>query len=74
MENFLQLCQMDGFPTDEASKEALEVSNLYFEVPYADNVSEINSILDSYHASIMSGEMGIDEGIEAMNKAVSELK
>lgn len=65
---------MDGFPTDEASKEALEVSNLYFEVPYADNVSEINSILDSYHASIMSGEMGIDEGIEAMNEAVSELK
>lgn len=26
---------LEGFPTDEASKEALTVSNLYLEVPYA---------------------------------------
>lgn len=32
---------LEGFPTDEASKEALTVSNLYLEVPYAPNVSEI---------------------------------
>lgn len=64
---------LEGFPADEASKEALTVSNLYLEVPYADNVSEINSILDSYHGSIMGGEMTIDEGIKAMNDAVGAL-
>ena len=65
---------LEGFPTDEASKEALTVSNLYLEVPYAPNVSEINSVLDSYHGSIMTGEMSIDEGIEAMNKAVADIQ
>lgn len=64
---------LDGFPTDDASKEALNVSNLYLEVPYAENVSEINSILDSYHGSIMSGEMTIDEGIAAMEEEVGKI-
>lgn len=64
---------LDGFPTDDASREALSVSNLYLEVPYAPNVSEINSVLDSYHGSIMSGEMSIDDGIEAMNTEVGKI-
>ena len=64
---------LEGFPADEGSKEALNVSNLYLEVPYAPNVSEINSILDSYHGSIMEGTMTIDEGIEAMNTEVSKV-
>ncbi len=64
---------LEGFPEDEASKEALNVSNLYLEVPYAPNVSEINSILDSYHGSIMEGTMSIDEGIEAMNTEISKV-
>lgn len=64
---------MEGFPTDEASKEALTVSNLYLEVPYGDKVSEINSVLDTYHGSIMNREMTIDEGIAAMNDEVGKL-
>lgn len=64
---------LEGFPTDDASREALSVSNLYLEVPYAPNVSEINSVLDSYHGSIMAGEMSIDEGIEAMNTEVGKI-
>ena len=67
------ITSLDGFPTDAASKEALNVSNLYLEVPYAPNVSEINSILDSYHGSIMAGEMSVDDGIEAMNTEVSKI-
>jgi len=67
------IASMEGFPTDAASKEALNVSNLYLEVPYGDNVSEINSVLDSYHGSIMSGEMTVDEGIAAMNEAVKDI-
>ncbi len=64
---------LEGFPTDDASKDALNVSNLYLEVPYGENVSEINSVLDSYHGSIMTGEMTIDEGIAAMNKEVAAI-
>ena len=67
------ISSLDGFPGDDASKEALTVSNLYLEVPYAPNVSEINSVLDSYHGSIMSGELSIDAGIEAMNAAVADI-
>lgn len=64
---------LEGFPTDAESKEALTVSNLYLEVPYGEGVSEINSVLDSYHGSIMTGEMTIDEGIEAMNTEVQKI-
>ena len=67
------ITSLEGFPQDDASKAALDVSNLYLEVPYAPNVSEINSILDSYHGSIMTGEMSIDEGIAAMNEEVQKV-
>ncbi len=64
---------LEGFPTDDASKEALNVSNLYLEVPYAENVSEINDILDTYHKSIMNQEITIDEGIASMNEEVGKI-
>lgn len=67
------ITSLEGFPQDDASKAALDVSNLYLEVPYAPNVSEINSILDSYHGSIMTGEMSVDEGIKAMNEEVQKV-
>lgn len=65
---------LEGFPKDEQSIEALEVSNLYLEVPYAENVSEINAILDTYHAMIMRGELNVEEGIKAMNTDIAALK
>ncbi len=64
---------LEGFPSDAESKEALSVSNLYLEVPYAENVSEINDILDTYHKSIMNREMTVDEGIAAMNEEVGKV-
>lgn len=67
------ITSLEGFPSDENSRAALEVSNLYLEVPYAENVSEINSILDTYHAMIMNGECTVDEGIESMNTEVSAI-
>ncbi|MCM1386508.1 MAG: extracellular solute-binding protein [Bacillus sp. (in: Bacteria)] len=67
------IASLDGFPADAESKEALSVSNLYLEVPYAENVSQINDILDTYHKSIMNGEMTIDEGIAAMNDEVGKV-
>ena len=67
------ISSLEGFPTDAESKEALNVSNLYLEVPYAENVSAINDILETYHKSIMNREMSIDEGIEAMNTEVGKV-
>lgn len=64
---------LEGFPTDPESKEALSVSNLYLEVPYGEKVSEINSVLDSYHGSIMTGEMTIEDGINKMNEEVKKI-
>ena len=64
---------LEGFPTDDASKEALNVSNLYLEVPYAENVSEVNNILDTYHTSIMNREVTVDEGIASMNEEVGKI-
>ena len=64
---------LDGFPADEASREALKVSHLYLEVPYAENVSAINDILNTYHTSIMNREMTVDEGIAAMNQEVGKI-
>lgn len=67
------ITSLEGFPTDEASKEALNVSNLYLEVPYGENVSEINNILDTYHTAIMNREVTIDEGIASMNEEVGKI-
>ena len=67
------ITSLEGFPQDDNSKDALEVSNLYLEVPYAENVSEINSILDSIHGSIMTGEVSIDDGIQKMNTEVQAI-
>lgn len=67
------IASLEGFPADEQSKEALKVSNLYLEVPYHESVSEVNSILDTYHAAIMSGEKSIDEGIAAMNDEIGKI-
>ncbi len=68
-----QITSMEGFPTDDASKEALNVSNLYLEVPYADNVASINSILDTYHGMIMGGESTVTDAIASMNAEVGAL-
>lgn len=68
-----QITSMDGFPTDDASKEALNVSNLYLEVPYAANVSDVNSILDTYHGMIMGGETTVEQGIADMTAQVKAL-
>lgn len=67
------ISELEGFPADAESKEALNVSNLYLEVPYAENVSAINDILDTYHKSIMNREMSIDDGIAAMNTEVGKI-
>ena len=64
---------MEGFPTDDNSKEALKTSQIYLEAPYDVHISEINTILDTYHKDIMNGDTSIDDGIAKMNEEVSAI-
>lgn len=64
---------MDGFPTDAGSAEALNVSNLYLETPYADNIADIETILNNYHSQIMLETISVDDAIAAMNSEVANL-
>ncbi len=67
------LASRDGFPTDENSKEALKVTKGYLELPLADKISEIDTILAEEHGNIMTKNVTVDEGIAAMNKRVQEV-
>ena len=62
---------MEGFPEDEASKEALQTANLYLEMPVSNKSSEIEIVLNEAHDNIMTGNSTIDEGIGDMNEKVS---
>ena len=64
---------LDGFPQDEDSKEALKTAQIYLEAPYDENISQINTILDTYHKDIMNGDISIDEGIAKMNEEVGAI-
>ena len=66
---------VEGFPTDEGSKEAsLGVKKVYLETPASENCPEISQILTTGHDYIMTGTMTIDEGIAYMNEEVAKLK
>lgn len=65
-----KIAQMDGFPQDENSKEALITSHLYLEMPVNDKSSEIETALNEGHDLIMTESMTVDEGIAKMNEDV----
>lgn len=68
------ISNLEGFPSDEASKEALKTSSVYLEAPYDENISEINTILDTYHKDIMNGDISIEDGIQKMNEEVGAIE
>jgi len=67
------ISSMEGFPDDEASAEALVTANTYLEMPVHEFSSEIETILNTAHDNIMTGNMTIDEGIEYMNTELQKL-
>lgn len=68
-----QIASVEGYPTDEGSKEALQTSNLYLEMPVNEKSSEIETVLNEAHDNIMTGNMTVDEGIADMNEKVSAI-
>ena len=67
------IASMDGFPQDEASKEALNVAQLYLEMPLHDKSAEIEVVLNEYHDQIMTGNMSVDEGLAEMGRRVDQV-
>lgn len=65
------LASQEGFPTDEASKEALATTQVYLEMPMHDRAADIEVILNEAHDGIMTGALTVDEGIAKMNEEVS---
>ena len=57
------IASMDGFPQDEQSKEALNVAQLYLEMPLHDKSAEIEVVLNEFHDQIMTGNMSVDDGL-----------
>lgn len=64
----------EGFPADDdTSKDALNTSNLYLEMPVNPKSSEIETALNEAHDGIMTESCTIDEGITQMNEAVGAI-
>ena len=63
----------EGFPSDDASAEALNTVAVYLEMPYTQYASDIETILNAEHDAIMTLSETVDEGIQNMNDQVSSI-
>lgn len=68
------IASMDGFPQDEASREALKTTAVYLEAPYGDELAEISPILGTYHEMIMQRECTPAEGVAKMNEEAGKIE
>lgn len=68
------IASMDGFPQDEASREALKTTAVYLEAPYGDELAEISPILGTYHEMIMQRECTPAEGVAKMNEEAGKIQ
>lgn len=64
---------MDGFPTDNASKDALKTTKTYLEMPMHDKSADIETVLNECHDNIMTKNTTIDQAITDMNTRVAEI-
>ena len=68
-----KIAEMDGFPDDPASKEALTATNAYLEMPANEKSSEIETVLNEQHDNIMNEISSVDEAIAAMDDGVQAI-
>lgn len=67
------ISSFDGFPTDDASVQALVTAKTYLEMPINAKSAEIEVVLNDAHDYIMTGTKTVDEGIAYMNEEVSKI-
>lgn len=70
--SFAAIAVMDGMPS--GSLEALAVKNIALDRPLADQVEEVNQMLDQEHRSIMLGAVSIEQGLANMSKRSREIQ
>lgn len=61
-----EITGLEGFPTDENSKEALKVVKTYLEMPYTTNAGALDTALNNAHDAIMTESVSIDDGLKQM--------
>ncbi|GAA0134891.1 sugar ABC transporter substrate-binding protein [Paenibacillus sp. YSY-4.3] len=64
------IASVEGFPADDASKEALTTAKTYLEMPLHEKSADIEVILNEAHDSIMTKNATIDKGLADMNTRV----
>lgn len=67
------IAAIDGFPTDEASKEALNTYKTYLEMPMDAHSADIETVLNAAHDNIMTENVTVEEGIKEMNDGVKAI-
>ena len=68
-----EIAQMDGFPTDENSKEALHVAKTYLEMPLHDKAGQIETVLNQWHDAIITENVSVEEGLKKMTEEVQKV-
>lgn len=67
------ISEMEGFPTDENSREALKTTKKYLEMPMHAQSGDIDKALSDGHDSIMTENISIEDGIAQMTSEVSTI-
>lgn len=64
----------ESFPSDEQSKDALQVETTYLELPLDENAAEVETILNDAHDNIMTKNATINEELKNTSEQVTKLK
>lgn len=62
-----------GFPSDQGSRDALQVAKTYLEMPLHERAGEIEVVLNQVHDEIMTNNISIDAGLAKMNEQVQKI-
>lgn len=62
-----------GFPSDQGSKDALQVAKTYLEMPLHERAGEIEVVLNQVHDEIMTNNISVDAGLAKLNEQVQKI-
>ncbi|MFN6935313.1 MAG: extracellular solute-binding protein, partial [Tsuneonella sp.] len=68
-----KITALEGFPQDQASKDALEPGKSYLEMAVNPNAARIEVVLNRAHDSIMTDNISIEDGLKEMTEGVAAL-
>ncbi len=72
-ETMAAIANLDGFPQDENSKEALNVVQTYLEMPLHEKSADIETELNNAHDNIMTENVTLEQGLSDMTDGVQSV-